>query len=400
MKITREYPQVTITDKGAKFVAAHPWLYESEIVDISGEYKNGDIVDVVSLKGKYIGSGFISENSKIRVRIFCRNASDVLNADYFKRKIKYAWQYRKDVMDNVDSCRVVFGESDGLPGVTIDKFGGVFVSEIVSYGMDQIRDILYEGLIEVMEEDGIEVKAVYERNDIAIRDLEGLVRYDDYYYKKEGFEDTEVIIEENGIKYYVDYLAGQKTGFFLDQRYNRRLVADLAKGKRVLDCFTHTGSFALNAAYGGASKVVAVDISQAAIDMAKRNAQLNNLQVDFVVDDVFDYLENVNKKQYDIIILDPPAFTKSRKTVKKAYDGYKSINSQAMKLLGKGGYLVTCSCSHFMSQQLFEQMLLEAAKEVNVELKQICFCQQSKDHPILLNVEETNYLKFYIFQIV
>ncbi|MCR5067211.1 MAG: class I SAM-dependent rRNA methyltransferase, partial [Erysipelotrichaceae bacterium] len=276
----------------------------------------------------------------------------------------------------------------------------VLVSQIVSYGMERIKDEIYQSLLEVFQEQGIRIDAIYQRNDVAIRKLEGLEEYKDYWYRREGFEDKEVLISENGVRYYVDYVEGQKTGFFLDQRYNRLLVQQLARDKRVLDCFTHTGSFALNAALGGAARVTAVDISQSAVDMAKRNAQLNGLSIGFAVDDVFDYLEKINKKDYDIIILDPPAFTKSRDTIKNAYNGYKNINKQAIKKLGKGGYLVSCSCSHFMSQQLFEQMLKEAAEEMNVELKQVSYSQQSKDHPVLLNVPETAYLKFYILQIV
>ncbi len=399
MKIDRPYPQLTVTDKGARFLESHPWLYDGEVVSINGEYENGDIVDVISRKGRYLGSGFISENSRIRVRIFCRNASDQINREFFKRRIEYAWKYRKDVLDDTGSCRVIFGEADGLPGLTVDKYEGVLVSQIVSYGMERIKDDIFQSLREVFAQDGIRIDAIYQRNDVAIRHLEGLEEYKEYYWKREGFEEKEVIISENGVRYHVDYLDGQKTGFFLDQRFNRLLVQQLARGKKVLDCFTHTGSFALNAARGGAEKVAAVDISASAIEMARRNAQLNGLSIDFEIADVFDYLEKVNKKEYDIIILDPPAFTKSRDTVRNAYNGYLNINKQAIKKLGKGGYLVTCSCSHFMSQALFEQMLREAARDMNVELKQVSFSQQSKDHPILLNVEETNYLKFYIFQV-
>ena len=400
MKINRAYPQLTVTDKGARFVENHPWLYDGEVVEISGQHQNGDIVDVISRKGKYLGSGFISDNSRIRVRIFCRNASDEINREFFKRRISYAWKYRQDVLDDTDSCRVIFGESDGLPGLTVDKFHNVLVSQIVSYGMERIKEDIYQSLLEVFAQDGITIDAIYERNDVAIRKLEGLEEYCEYYYCRPGFTDREIEITENGVHYYVDYLNGQKTGFFLDQRFNRLLVQNLAEGKKVLDCFTHTGSFALNAARGKASKVTAVDISESAIEMARRNAQLNGLEINFVVADVFDYLDSVNKKEYDIIILDPPAFTKSRETINNAFNGYKNINKRAMQKLGKGGYLVTCSCSHFMSQQLFEKMLLEAASEMNVELKQVSFTQQSKDHPILLNVPETNYLKFYIFQII
>ncbi|MBO4218299.1 MAG: class I SAM-dependent rRNA methyltransferase [Erysipelotrichaceae bacterium] len=400
MKISRDYPQITVTDKGAKYLEGHPWLYDGEVVEISGEHHNGDIVDVISRKGKYLGSGFVSDNSKIRVRIFCRNASDQIDRDFFRRRIEYAWKYRRDVMDDTDSCRVIFGESDGLPGLTVDRYRDVLVTQIVSYGMERIKDDIFQSLLEVFAQEGIEINALYERNDVAIRRLEGLEEYKDYYWRREGFDRREVEITENGIRYIVDYIDGQKTGFFLDQRYNRLLVQQLARGKRVLDCFTHTGSFALNAAKGGAAKVTAVDISESAIEMARRNAELNGLKINFAVKDVFDYLEEIDRKAYDLIILDPPAFTKSRETVRNAYNGYKNINKQAIKKLGKGGYLVSCSCSHFMNRQLFEQMLQEAAREMNVELRQVSFSQQSKDHPILMNVPETDYLKFYITQIV
>ncbi len=405
MKTERDYPQVHVTAKGTRWLESNnPWVYESDVFETTGELNNGDIVDVISPKGKYLGSGFYSETSKIKVRILSRNANDMFDRAFFKRRIEYAVRYRQAVMSSMDSCRSVFGESDELPGLTVDKYNDILVMQVVSYGMDRIKGMLTELLVEVFRETGTEVQAVYERDDLSVRKLEGLEEHSGYLYCAEGFDESshETVITENGIKYFVDYVSGQKTGFFLDQKFNRKLVGEIAHGKKVLDCFTHTGSFALNAAAGGAEKVVAMDISRSAIEMAKRNAALNGLEdrVDFAVGDTFDYLDTVSRREYDLIILDPPAFTKSRETVRNAYRGYKNINARAMRLLGRGGYLVTCSCSHFMTRELFEKMLGEAAAEAGVTLKQISFSQQSKDHPILMNVSETDYLKFYILQII
>jgi 23S rRNA (cytosine1962-C5)-methyltransferase len=405
MKTERDYPQVHVTAKGTRWLESNnPWVYESDVFETTGELNNGDIVDVMSPKGKYLGSGFYSETSKIKVRILSRNANDMFDRAFFKRRIEYAVRYRQAVMSSMDSCRIVFGESDELPGLTVDKYNDILVMQVVSYGMDRIKGMLTELLVEVFRETGTEIRAVYERDDLSVRKLEGLEEHSGYLYCAEGFDESshETVITENGIKYFVDYVSGQKTGFFLDQKFNRKLVGEIAHGKKVLDCFTHTGSFALNAAAGGAEKVVAMDISRSAIEMAKRNAALNGLEdrVDFAVGDTFDYLDTVSRREYDLIILDPPAFTKSRETVRNAYRGYKNINARAMRLLGRGGYLVTCSCSHFMTRELFEKMLGEAAAEAGVTLKQISFSQQSKDHPILMNVSETDYLKFYILQVI
>ena len=405
MKTTRDHAQVHVTAKGTRWLEANnPWVYESDVFEIIGECENGDIVDVISPKGKYLGSGFYSEKSKIKVRILSRNANDTFDRDFFKRRIEYAVRYRQAVMDSIDNCRIIFGESDELPGLTVDKYNEILVLQVVSYGMDKIKGMLTELLVEVFRREGIDIQAVYERDDLSVRKLEGLEEHSGYLYCAEGFDESryETVITENGIKFFVDYVNGQKTGFFLDQKFNRRLVKEIAHGKKVLDCFTHTGSFALNAAAGGAEKVVAMDISESAIEMARRNAALNGLEdrVEFAVGDTFDYLDTVNKREYDLIILDPPAFTKSRETVRNAYRGYRNINARAMRLLGRGGYLVTCSCSHFMNRELFEKMLGEAAADAGVTLKQISFTQQAKDHPILMNVSETDYLKFYILQII
>ncbi|MBQ3419789.1 MAG: class I SAM-dependent rRNA methyltransferase [Erysipelotrichaceae bacterium] len=400
----RQYPIVTLTDKGSDFIeSGNNWVYENEIISFSKEHQNGDIVDVLSRKGKYLGSGFVSDVSKIRVRIFSKNANDIYDEEFFKRRVKYAIDYRLSVLDNIDACRIIFGEADGFPGLTVDKYNDVLVSQITTFGIDIRKDIIFKSLLEIFKEIGVEINALYERNDVNSRSLDGLELYKGYYYHSDDFNtDTkEIIIEENGLKYFVDFVDGQKTGYFLDQKYNRQLVGQIAKGKRVLDCFTHTGSFGLNCIKNGAVKVTSVDISPLAINQSKRNAALNGYEdkIEYVTANVFDFLDSIKKREYDLIILDPPAFTKSRQTIMAAYNGYKRINSEAMRLLGKGGYLVTCSCSHFMSEELFVKMLLEAAKENNFSLKQISYSQQGKDHPIVLNSNQTDYLKFYILQI-
>ena len=401
----RNYPLITITEKGEDFIeSGNNWVYENEVISISKEHNNGDIVDVISKKGKYLGTGFISDVSKIRVRIFSKNANDVFDYDFFKRRIKYAIDYRLTVLNDITCGRMIFGEADGFPGLTVDKYNDILVTQITTIGLDMRRDIIFKGMLEAFKDVDIKISAIYERNDVNSRALDGLELYKGYYYADTDFntEQHETIIEENGVKYYVDYVNGQKTGYFLDQRFNRELVGKIAHGKRVLDCFTHTGSFGLNCALNGAERVVSVDLSPLAVEQSKRNAKLNGLdqKVEYVRADVFDYLDTVKKREYDLIILDPPAFTKSRATIMSAYNGYKRINSKAMQLLGKGGYLVTCSCSHFMNEDLFVKMLLEAAKENNMTLKQISYSQQGKDHPILLSSNQTDYLKFYILQLM
>lgn len=397
----RDYPFVVVSEKAEKSaVGGHPWVYSDEILSVSGDYKNGDIVDVKSKKGKYLGSGFINDNSKIRVRIISRNANDTFDDAFFARRVKYATDYRKTVMkgDDFRCCRLIFGEADTFPGLTVDRFDNVLVTEVLSLGIEQRKNVIYDALLK--EIDGI--TALYERSDSDIRTLEGMDKYRGFYC---GTGDGFVTIKENGILYNVDYINGQKTGFFLDQKYNRAAVGRIAEGKSVLDCFTHTGAFALNAAKGGAKSVVALDISEKAIEDAEKNAEKNGLsdKVKFICTDVFDYLTkayNENRRDFDLIILDPPAFTKSRTTIKDAMRGYKEINLKAMRLLPRGGYLATCSCSHFMRDSLFCQTLHSAAEDAGVSLRQIEARQQSPDHPILWNVPETDYLKFYIFQIV
>lgn len=401
----RNYPLITISEKGEDFIEnGNNWVYENEIISISKEHDNGDIVDVTSKKGKYLGTGFISNLSKIRVRIFSKNTNDVFDYEFFKRRIKYAIEYRLTVLGDITCGRMVFGEADGFPGLTVDKYNDILVTQVTTIGLDMRKDIIFKAMLEVFKEFGVKISAIFERNDVNSRALDGLELYKGYYYADQDFDinQKETIISENGVKYYVDYVDGQKTGYFLDQRFNRELVGKIAKGKKVLDCFTHTGSFGLNCAINGANKVVSVDVSPLAIEQSKRNAKLNNLEdkVEYVKADVFDYLDKVKKREYDLIILDPPAFTKSRSTIMAAFNGYKRINSKAMNLLGKGGYLVTCSCSHFMNEDLFVKMLLEAAKENNMVLKQISYTQQGKDHPILLSSNQTDYLKFYILQLM
>ena len=405
----REFPRAVITKKGTRWVeGGHPWIYDAEVIDLPENLQNGCIVDAVSEGGKYLGSGFYSEKSKIRIRLLSHNANDRFDEAFWQRRIRYALDYRKTVMqEDYSACRLIFGEADGFPGLTVDRFNNLLSVQILSIGIEKIKNMLIPMLVAELEKDGEHIDGVYERNDVAIRSLEGMEQYKGWFTLPDRKTPASPVTEicENGILYEVDVENGQKTGFFLDQKYNRLAVARLAKGRKVLDCFTHTGSFALNAAKGGAAQVTAVDISETAIEMAKKNAARNNLQdhMDFLVADVFDLLPELIEKgghPYDFIILDPPAFTKSRKTVKNAEKGYKEINLRALKLLPRGGYFATASCSHFMPSELFVKMLTQAALDAGVELRQIEARQQAPDHPILWNVPETDYLKFYIFQVV
>ncbi len=407
MKVEREFPRFTITAKGTRWVEqGHPWIYADEVIREEGQCENGSLVDAVSEKGKYLGTGFVSRESKIRVRLISRNANDRFDEAFWQRRIQYALDYRKTVMaGDTSCCRVIFGEADGFPGLTVDRFSNILVTQTLSVGMEKIKPMLLPLLVQVLRQDGQTIDGIFERNDVAIRELEGLEQNKGWFDLGEPFPDTVTEICENGVYYRVDVENGQKTGFFLDQKYNRLAVARLAKGRRVLDCFTHTGSFALNAALGGAERVTAVDISASAIEMAKQNAQRNGLtdRMDFLVADVFDLLPELaakGKAPYDFIILDPPAFTKSRKTVDSAQRGYKEINMRALRLLPRGGYFATASCSHFMPSEQFVRMLRSAALDAGVELRQIEARQQAPDHPILWNVPETDYLKFYLFQVV
>ena len=409
MKQERGYAKVTITPKGERaLLGGHPWVYDGEIVSIEGAYENGALVDVVSGKGRYLGTGFLSETSRIRVRLISRNANDRFDEAFWERRVRYAWEYRKTVMgEDTDCCRIIFGEADSFPGLTVDRFHDLLVTQTLSLGMELRKEMIFPLIYKVLTEDGQTIRGIYERNDVAIRAHEGLAENKGWFHL-EGVpvpKSPRTAIVENGVEYAVDVENGQKTGFFLDQKYNRQAVARLARGKRVLDCFTHTGSFALNAAKGGAAHVTAVDVSELAVEMARENARRNGLEgiMDFTAANVFDLLPALEEKgghPYDFIILDPPAFTKSRKTIDAAARGYKEINYRAMKLLPRGGYLATCSCSHFMDEERFVRMLHSAARDAGVQLRQIEARQQSPDHPILWNVPETNYLKFYLFQVV
>ena len=409
MKAARPYPKIIITPKGeAALTGGHPWVYEGEVTAVEGAAEDGGLVDVVSRRGSWLGCGFYNSRSKIRVRLVSRNANDDFSDAFWERRIRYAWEYRKTVMGKMDSrcCRVIFGEADLFPGLTVDRFESVLVTQTLSLGMERIKSRLFPLLAKVLREDGQDIRGIYERNDVAIRELEGMAQGKgwDPLPGETPPSQTTVDIVENGIRYTVDFENGQKTGFFLDQKYNRLAVSRLAKGRTVLDCFTHTGSFALNAARGGAAHVTAVDVSEFAVQCAAENARRNGLDgvMDCMAANVFDLLPQLEKqpRKYDFIILDPPAFTKSRKTVHNAMTGYKEINYRAMKLLPRGGYLATCSCSHFATEELFIKMLRSAARDAGVQLRQIEARQQCADHPILWGVDETNYLKFFIFQVV
>ena len=405
-----ELSRIQITEKGEKMLrGGHVWVFADEVTSIDRPTADGDIVYVYSAKGRYLGAGFYNSASKIRVRILSRNANDTFDRKFWQRRLEYAVSYRKSVMqgDDFKCCRLIFGEADSFPGLTVDRFHNLLVVQALSLGVERIKGTLIPDLVDILRAMGEQIDGVYERNDVAIRQKEGMEEYTGWFPGLCPSDDSGLTsIVENGITYGVDVVNGQKTGFFLDQKYNRAAIRAVARGKRVLDCFTHTGSFALNAAAAGAAHVTAVDISQEAVNMARKNAQANGLEdrMDFVCTDVFELLTDMANKvipcDYDFIILDPPAFTKSRDTLKNAIRGYREINSKAMKLLPRGGYLATCSCSHFMTDTYFKQMLHNAAEDAGVSLRQIEARQQSPDHPILWNVPETDYLKFYIFQIV
>lgn len=408
--MNRPYAKLTITKKGERAArSGHPWVYGEEVTHVEGTYQTGDIVDVYSDKDRYLGTGFANDISKIRVRIVSRNANDRFDEAFWQRRVKYALDYRKTVMGDKDfaCCRLIFGDADDMPGLTVDRYNDVLVAQTLCYGMDQVKPVIFKALVDELAAMGVTIRGIYERNDVKVRKLDGMEEYKGWYEADFLPQPGSVLttIDENGILYDVDVENGQKTGFFLDQKYNRLAVAKIAAGKHVLDCFTHTGAFALNAAKGGAASVTAVDISQEAVNMTNENIRRNGLEAIVTAKqaNVFDLLTDLADHKchdYDFIILDPPAFTKSGHTVRNAIRGYKEINLKAMKLLPRGGYLATCSCSHFMRDDLFRQMLHDAAKDAGVRLRQIEGRQQSPDHPILWNVPETNYLKFYLFQVV
>lgn len=409
MKTERAYPKYTVTSKAeASILRGHPWIYAEEIVSAEGQSSNGGLADVVSRKGRFLGTGLVSEHSKIRVRLISRNANDRFDEAFWERKLRWAWEFRKTVLqpEDLSCCRILFGEADAFPGLTVDRFNDLLVAQVLSVGMEIRKEFLLPALVRILREDGQAISGVYERNDEALREKEGLEQGKGWFpLPGEAHPESPVTeIRENGIRYLVDVENGQKTGFFLDQKFNRQAVARIARGRTVLDCFTHTGSFALNAAAGGAKHVTAVDVSESAVEMARTNVRRNGLSdtVECLCANVFDLLPELEKQpvKYDLIILDPPAFTKSRRTVQNAMAGYKEINYRAMKLLPRGGYLATCSCSHFATAEKFMEMLRSAAHDAGVQLRQIEARQQSCDHPILWGVEETSYLKFFLFQVI
>ncbi len=376
------------------------WIFDNEIASILGSFEDGDIVAVHDFDGYGLGKGFINRNSKIRVRMMTRNRHQEIDEAFLKMRVQEAWDYRKKVSDT-GSCRVIFGEADFLPGLVVDKFSDVLVVQSLALGIDRLKDQIVELLKEVLAADGIKIRGVYERSDAKVRRQEGMELYKGFI--GEAF-DTNVEIEENGVRYMADVKDGQKTGFFLDQKYNRKAIQHLCKDAKVLDCFTHTGSFALNAGYGGAKEVTGVDASELAVEQATLNSKLNGMEdrVKFICRDVFELLPELEEKgeKFDVVILDPPAFTKSRNSVKNAVKGYREINLRAMKLVRDGGFLATCSCSHFMTYELFTQTIHQAARNVHKRLRQVEYRTQAPDHPILWAAEESYYLKFYVFQVV
>ena len=386
--------------EGRTLKAGGMWVFDNEIESIMGRFENGSIVTVHDFDGYPMGRGFINQNSKIRVRLMTRNVNQEIDHEFLRDRVRMAWEYRKKTVDT-GSCRVVFGEADFLPGLVIDKFSDVLVVESLALGIDRFKLEIVELLKEELQKDGIRISGVYERSDAKVRLNEGMERVKGFL--SEEF-DTNVEIVENGVKYLVDVKDGQKTGFFLDQKYNRLAIQKLCKDARVLDCFTHTGSFALNAAIAGAKEVTGVDASELAVEQAVKNAALNGVQdrAKFICRDVFELLPELEKQgeKYDVVILDPPAFTKSRNSVKNAIKGYREINLRAMKLVKDGGFLATCSCSHFMTYELFTETIGQAARNVHKRLRQVEFRTQAPDHPILWAADESYYLKFYIFQVV
>lgn len=386
--------------EGRALKAGSAWVYDNEIDSIMGSFENGDIVTVHDFDGYFLGYGFINTKSKITVRILSRKKDTVIDDAFLEERVQAAWDYRKQVIDT-GSCRLIFGEADFLPGIVVDKFADVLVVESLALGIDKLKLQILDAVKRVLAKDGITVRGIYERSDAKVREQEGMERYKGFI--GEPFN-TRVEIVENGVKYIVDVEGGQKTGFFLDQKKNRAAMHSVCKGKRVLDCFTHTGSFALNAGIAGATEVIGVDASELGVEQARENARLNGLEdkVSFVCADVFDFLPALEEKgeKFDVVILDPPAFTKSRNSIKNAVKGYREINVRGMKLVKDGGFLATCSCSHFMDPELFHKTIMEAARGAHKRLRQVEFRTQAPDHPILWAADSSYYLKFYIFQVV
>ena len=426
MKQLRPYPQVIITRKGAKALASgHPWVFEGEVLRVepapldSREAANGCLVDIREENGTWQGTGLLSQQSKIRVRMVSRNANDRFDDAFWRRRIEWAWQHRVTTMGSralpgcppdPDACRVVFSEADGLPGLTVDRYGKVLVTQVGTVGMELLRERLYPLLLDVLQADGQDVRAIYERCDSPMREREGLELRKGWWANTPAL-DTRIVVQENGLSFDLDLENSQKTGFFLDQKYNRRAVRELARGRRVLDCFCHVGPFGLNAAAGGAAFVRCVDVSQTAIDLAASNARLNNLddRMAFTCANVLEYLPRLRSDRsfarqeggpFDLIVLDPPAFTKSSSTVRNAARGYREINQAALHLLPRGGYLATCSCSQHMTRDLLAKAIAEAAHNAGVQLKQVEERQQAPDHPILWGFPPSHYLDFFVFQVV
>lgn len=422
MKQARPYPKVVVTRKAARSLkAGHPWVFEGEVLEAEAA-ENGSVVDVFEENGTWQGAGLLSKESKIRVRIVTRNANDRVDEAFWGRRVSYAWSHRKVTMGgralpgcepDTNACRVVFSEADQMPGLIVDRYENVLVTQVGTVGMELLRPVIYPLLLQTLQADGQDVTAIYERNDSPSRAKEGLPQYKGWW-DGEGAEvpaAPRIKVVENGLTFDLDIENSQKTGFFLDQKYNRRAVRQIAGGRRVLDCFCHVGPFGLNAAAGGADFVRCVDVSQTALDLAAENARLNGLddRMDFTCANVLEYLPELARDRarlreeggpFDLIVLDPPAFTKSRGTVKHAAKGYREINYEAMRLLPRGGYLATCSCSHFMTRDLLAEAVADAAHQANVQLKQGEERQQAPDHPILWGVPESHYLDFFIFQVV
>ena len=405
MKQSRSFPRVSVTKKQENRIKdGHPWVYAEEITAQPEAVENGSLVDVTGAKGNYLGTGFWSQLSQIRIRILDHNANETFSDAFFVRRVRYALSYRRDVMgDQFSACRLIHGEADGLPGLTVDRYNDILVSEVLSYGTEQKKDVIYAALLSELKAMGEEIHGIYERNEGELRKKEGLAQYKGWY--GENHPDSCItVINENGILYKVDVENGQKTGFFLDQKYNRMAIRPLAKGRKVLDCCTHTGSFAMNAVAGGAAHVTAVDISESALDMAKENADLNGMRdrIEFVQADLMELLPKLVSEHadYDFIILDPPAFTKSRRTFEHARMGYEKINTLAMRVLPRGGYLATASCSHFMPTQEFREMLKEAGRAAGVSVRVIEERHAAFDHPVILSIPETDYLKFFLVQVL
>jgi len=390
---------VLIKGKGRSLKAGGLWIYDNEIDRVEGKFEDGDIIDVSDFDGYPLGVGFINRNSVIRIRMMSRKKGTVIDEAFLERRLRDAWEYRKATVDT-GSCRIVFGEADFLPGIVIDKYGTVLTVQSLALGIDKMKLQIIELLKKILAEDGIVITGVYERSDAKVRKQEGMQPVKGFI--GEPF-DTNIEIVENDVKFLVDIAEGQKTGYFLDQKYNRVAIRSICKGAKVLDCFTHTGAFALNAGYGGAKEVLGVDISELGVEQARKNAKLNGLDdvVKFQCCDVFDLLPELIEKgeKFDVVILDPPAFTKSRDSVKNAVKGYREINLRGLKLVKDGGFLATCSCSHFMTPELFTETIRQAAQNAHKRLRQVEYRTQAADHPILWSADESYYLKFYIFQV-